>query len=172
MISKKMLVISRLPDSPRFNISMQLEGNVKTLFFVKQGSSKVHVSFNKDSFFIGEQAVATCEVDNTKCGKDIKCFKLKFRRLIYAASKCGHKFNKNETLAKRKFPGVASGKTGTVILDMNLEVEKDNQRFQKSLPPDYIHHPCNEDLNAFMQLSVPSLMGHTMQCNYTLEVHL
>ena len=23
-----------------------------------------------------------------------------------------------------------------------------------------------------MQLSVPSLMGHTMQCNYTLEVHL
>jgi hypothetical protein len=54
MISKKMLVISRIPDNPRFNVSMQLEGNVKTLFFVKQGSSKVHVTFNRDSFFIGE----------------------------------------------------------------------------------------------------------------------
>jgi hypothetical protein len=88
------------------------------------------LSFNKDSFFIGEQAVVTCEVYNIKCGKDIKCFKLKFRRLINAASKCGHKFNKNQTLAKRKFPGVVSGKTGTVILDKNLEVDKDNQRFQ------------------------------------------
>jgi hypothetical protein len=54
MISKKMLVVSRIPDNPRFNVSMQLEGNVKTLFFVKQGSSKVHVTFNRDSFFIGE----------------------------------------------------------------------------------------------------------------------
>jgi hypothetical protein len=80
--------------------------------------------------------------------------------------------NKNETLICREFPGLASGKTGIVNLDMILEVEKDNQRFQKSLPADYINHPCNEDLNAFMQLTVPSFIGHTIQCNYTLEVHL
>jgi hypothetical protein len=53
-MSKKMLVVSRPPDNPRFNLSMQLEGAVKTLFFVKQGSSKVHVTFSKNSFFIGE----------------------------------------------------------------------------------------------------------------------
>ena len=92
MIAKKMLVISRPPINPRLKIHMDLEGKVKTLFFVKQGSSKIGVTFNKDCFNINEQAVATCEVDNTKCEKDIKFLKFKFRRLIYAVSRCGHKF--------------------------------------------------------------------------------
>jgi hypothetical protein len=59
---------------------------------MKSGSSKVKVTFNKDCFNINEQAIAKCEVDNSLCEKDIKCFKFKFRRLIFAISKCGEKF--------------------------------------------------------------------------------
>jgi hypothetical protein len=35
MIGKKMMVVSKPPLNPRFNILMELEGKVKTLFFVK-----------------------------------------------------------------------------------------------------------------------------------------
>lgn len=91
MIAKRMLVISRQPINTRFNIPMQLEGKVKTLFFVNQGSTKANIIFNKDQFHIGEQALVKCEIDNSACEKDIKCIKLKFRRAFNANSKCGHK---------------------------------------------------------------------------------
>jgi len=51
MIAKKMLVISHLPLNPRLNIQMDLEGKVKTLFF-KQGSTRMSVVFNKDTFVV------------------------------------------------------------------------------------------------------------------------
>ena len=35
MIGKKMIVVSRPPINPRENIQMELEGKVKTFFFVK-----------------------------------------------------------------------------------------------------------------------------------------
>jgi hypothetical protein len=53
-----------------------------------------------------------------------------------------------------------------------LLVTKDAERFQKSLPQEHIHHTCDDDLNAFMALTVPSLQGSTIQCAYTLEVHI
>ncbi len=100
-----------------------------------------------------------CEIDNTQCEKDIKCLSLKFKRLIYAISKCGEKFSKSETLIKRDFSGLASGKNGTVNLDMVLQVEKDDKRFFKSLPADYVNLPIKDELNTFRQLTVPTLMG-------------
>jgi hypothetical protein len=63
---------------------INLEGKVKTLFLLKQGTSKVSVTFCKDHFVIGELATVKCEVDNTRCEKGIRCVKLKLRRLIHA----------------------------------------------------------------------------------------
>ena len=34
---------------------------------------------------------------------------------------------------------------------------KDAEKFVKSLPQGYIHHPCSAELNSFMLLSTPSL---------------
>ncbi len=63
---------------------INLEGKVKTLFLLKQGTARVSVTFSKDHFVIGELAKVKCEVDNTHCDKGIRCVKLKFRRLIHA----------------------------------------------------------------------------------------
>jgi hypothetical protein len=106
MISKKMIVVSRQPENTHVNIQVALEGKVKAMFFVKQGSTRANITFSKDSFHIGEQALATCDIDNTKSEKDLRCVKFKFRRNIYATSKCGHKFHRDETILKREFPGI------------------------------------------------------------------
>ena len=56
MIAKKMLVVSHVPTNPRENVMINLEGKVKTLFLLKQGTSKVSVTYSKDHFVIGELA--------------------------------------------------------------------------------------------------------------------
>ena len=62
-------------------------------------------------------ASALCQVDNSKCDKDIKCITFKLRRLVYAnTNNNSEKFENSCTLLKNEYPGVAAGKTGLIQL--------------------------------------------------------
>lgn len=113
---------------------MDVKGEVKTLFFVKNGSTNVHVTFNKDSFIVGETAIVDCQVDNTKCEKEIRCIKLKLRRIISANDGHGHKFTYDTTIIKKEFHGVPAKRHGNVRLEAVLDANKDHERFRSSLP--------------------------------------
>ena len=79
------------------------------MFFVKQGSAKVSVTFNKDAFEHGETALAECSLDNRECEKEVKKVKIKLKRLIYATAKDKFKLKYNDTLAEAEYPGVPAG---------------------------------------------------------------
>jgi hypothetical protein len=67
------------------------------------------------------------------CDKDIKCVKFKWRRVLHAISKGGRHFKSNKTLSKLQFPGVESGKKGTVNVEMPLVYAKDLETFEAYL---------------------------------------
>jgi len=67
MIAKKNIMVSRPSINPRINISMEVGGQIKKLFFFEKGSSSIRAVFDKDSFNVGETAHVECFVDNTKC---------------------------------------------------------------------------------------------------------
>lgn len=48
--SKVRFLVSKTPEVPRLNVSVSLEKNIKTFFFIKQGASKAHLAFEKDVF--------------------------------------------------------------------------------------------------------------------------
>jgi hypothetical protein len=83
---------------------------------------------------VGETARAICLVDNTHCDKDVKCIKFKWRRLIHTKSKNGTRtFKKHKTLSKLEFPGMPSGKSGEVKVEMPLMYTKDLETFEAYL---------------------------------------
>jgi hypothetical protein len=47
------------------NRNFNLEKNIKTLFFMKQGPSKVDIEFEKDAYHPNELAVVECKIDNS-----------------------------------------------------------------------------------------------------------
>lgn len=111
------------------------------MFFVKQGSAKVDVTFSKDAFEFGEMAYADCVINNNECDKEVKMIKFKLKRLIYAVAKDKYKFKLNETLARGEFPGVVAGKTKNVRLELHLKFDKYFDKFQKYLDKDKEKHP-------------------------------
>jgi hypothetical protein len=120
MLGKRRIMVSRPSINPRTNIKMEVCGKVKTFFFMDKGSAKLEATFNKDSFDVGETAVAECFIDNTNCEKDIKCVKLKFRRLFKAKVSHCIEFTKDETIIKREFAGMHKGKSGSLTLDVPI----------------------------------------------------
>lgn len=112
---------------------MNVEKNIKTVFFVKQGMSKAQVIFNKDSFFHGETASAIVKIDNSACEKDIKYVKFKLRRIIYGKATDNWTYKLNQTLIKVEYPGIQAGQTGTVNVEMPLNYNKDLEPFEKYL---------------------------------------
>ena len=103
------------------------------MFFVKQGLSRVDVAFEKDAYEFGDIARAQCEIDNTKCEKDIQKVKFKLRRMIHCVTKDKRTFKENITLAKVERPGVKAGSSGIVNIEVALVYEKDLENFNKIL---------------------------------------
>ena len=144
--------------NPTFNKHLELQSKIKTVFFVKQGLTNIKVTFNKDAFIVGEVAEALCEIDNTQCDKEIKCVKMKLRRLIYASAKDSRKMKDNITLIKLKFPGVGAKQSGVVKCEMPLVYEKDLEIYIKRLPAaeQGRNEPEFEHLKKFI---VPTVVG-------------
>jgi len=164
-------MVSRPSINPKTNIKMEVCGKVKTLFFVDKGSAKLEAIFNKDTFNVGETAVVECLVDNTNCEKNIKCVKLKFRRLMKAKVSHCIEYTKDETIIKREFAGMHKGKSGTMTLDMPIQMTKDIERFIQSLPHGCLNHP-QPDLDVLKLLACPTAQGTLIECLYFLEVHV
>jgi len=134
MYAKRPVIITA-NELSKINIDRKitLESKVKTMFFVKKGSARVEVTFNKDAFEFGETALAECIVDNRECEKDVKKIKFKLKRLIYAVAKDKFKLKYNDTLAEAEFPGVEAGQMRTQNLDLVLKFDKYMDVFQKYL---------------------------------------
>lgn len=103
---RPILITQNALQNMKENRSLTLDKNIKTMFFVKQGNSKVDVTFNKDCFVLGDTASAIVNIDNSKCEKDIKNVKFKLRRLIHGIAKDTWKFKFNKTLKKIEYPGI------------------------------------------------------------------
>ena len=76
LLHKKKLTIKKLPQVPHYNMSLSLEKKIKTLFFVKQGTSMVDVTFERDTYNPNEIAYVKVNVNNLQCEKDIEKIKI------------------------------------------------------------------------------------------------
>ena len=64
----------------RYNQTVTVEKNIKTMFFFKQGMSRVECTFEKDCVALNEPAVINCKIDNRHCDKTIREIKVKVLR--------------------------------------------------------------------------------------------
>lgn len=97
-------------DQIKHNQLVSVEKNIKTLFFVRQGPSKINFTLQKDTFYANEKAVIQCEVDNSRCDKDIKEIKIKLRRNITcSASSDNKRFEDSLIMFTNTFSGVRHG---------------------------------------------------------------
>ena len=77
----------------RYNQIVSVEKNIKTMFFVKQGMSRVECTFEKDCVAINEPAVINCKIDNRHCDKTIREIKVKvLRQMTCTATSDGGRY--------------------------------------------------------------------------------
>jgi len=82
--TKQRILVHKTPSIPRQNITIKLEKNIKTFFFIKQGASKATLTFDKDVYHPNETARIRCLIDNTQCEKDIERVSVKLKKQMTA----------------------------------------------------------------------------------------
>ena len=91
-IATRKLIVRKPVENVAISRSMTLEKKIKTLFFVKQGTAKVDIVFEKDAYSPIDTARVLAKIDNSQCEKDIKQVKLQLRRMITCFAKDKIKF--------------------------------------------------------------------------------
>eukprot|EP00347_Sterkiella_histriomuscorum_P004579 403359926 len=169
-LAKRRFNVIKTPDVPVLNKSLTMEKAINTFFFVKQGQSKVTVTFEKNVYQSNEIAKIKCQVDNTSCDKDITKIKVQLRRILVAKDKKGRSFKQNEILSISKYEGVKAGEQKDMSLqlkmiqnftDLNQYLNKSVQAKKKPLVP--------EDI-AITQHLPPTHPGQMLATLYQLEV--
>eukprot|EP00347_Sterkiella_histriomuscorum_P010162 403377367 len=120
IFAKKRFIVIKTPDVPELNRSITLEKAVNTFFFVKQGNSKVTLTFDKNVYQSNDIARVKCEVDNRSCEKALSKIKIQLRRTIEAKDNQGRCYFQKDVIQKAKFDGVKSGKFKELYLELNL----------------------------------------------------
>ena len=107
--TKQRIVVRKIPSIPRQNIVINLEKNIKTFFFIKQGASKATLTFDKDVYYPNEIARVACLIDNTQCEKDIERVSFKLKMFMRAVDDKNRIYTKNEKLCVARYPGLRTG---------------------------------------------------------------
>lgn len=98
------------------------------------------ISLSKDQFEPNEDILIKFQIDNSKCGRDVKSYKVKLHREIVVFKDQGKKvpiFSKNEYLLEQKQPVDVKGKTKSeknIIFKLPAEEKAD-----KTGPLDAMH---------------------------------
>ena len=110
MINKMLLIVSTPPPKINFNLSYPITYTPKTLFF-SDGTSKVTIKLDKDSYLPDEPVNVNVEVDNSKCDSSISRIKVKMYRHIRAISKNGKFYDEKCGILKRKITDLIKEKS-------------------------------------------------------------
>lgn len=89
-----------------FNVSLKQQKDIKTLFFLDAGESKVEVSMDKDGYTPKEVVQLKLNFDNEKCDEAVKHATIRFIREVSSVSASGIELNDKTILFKRKVDGV------------------------------------------------------------------
>ena len=98
MIAKRRLIVSQARFDAPGRKTVTVEENIKTMFFIRQGISKVDIACEKDQVRANEKAVVNCTIDNMLCEKDVKEVKIKVYRVIACTSSTDSKRYEDRTL--------------------------------------------------------------------------
>ena len=82
ILAKKRIIVRSPINEGNQNVSVSMEKNIKTLWFVRQGPCKIDVTLEKSAVGANTEAVVICALDNSRCDKDIKEIKVKLRRIM------------------------------------------------------------------------------------------
>ena len=74
-----------------------------------QTQCKTQVFFEKNQYYLGENATVRLQIDNSQCGKDIKSCKFKLMRYYKGQENGTYATQASEYLFSQKFPGLAAG---------------------------------------------------------------
>eukprot|EP00347_Sterkiella_histriomuscorum_P017271 403350027 len=168
-LAKRRFNLIGTPDVvPELNKSLTMDKAIKTFFFVKQGTSKATVTFDKNVYKSNDVARVKFDIDNRSCDKDLTKIKLQFIRTINAKDSIGRTYGNFEMLQVAKCKGVKAGEQKEIFLELNLIENQKNffmdwsvQQKQKPLIP--------EDI-ALTQHLTPSLTGQMFKVQYFFQV--
>lgn len=96
-----LLIVSTPPPKISFNLALPITHKPKSLF-INEGTSKVTIRLDKDSYLPGEAVNVNVDVDNTKCDQSVNRVKVKMYRHIRAISKNGQFYDEKCGILKRK----------------------------------------------------------------------
>ncbi|CDW80504.1 UNKNOWN [Stylonychia lemnae] len=173
-MSRRKLYIHKKPEQPHFNKELKLEKNIKTFYFIKQGLSKVDLVFEKDTFSQGEVGKVLCNVDNTKCDKDIESITILFRSITVGKDNKKKLYKKVDTLSKTKYDGVKSGTSKTLNLELSIIDDllvKKKKDYVDNYMKSHKQKLTDQDYEITKNL-LPTTVGSIIQCNYMLEVQM
>lgn len=76
MKHKQVLILNELPAQQQFEIKQVSENNITTWCCVNQGTSKLEVIFDKNTFFPTENCRAKVEIDQSRCNVRLTSLRL------------------------------------------------------------------------------------------------
>lgn len=91
--------------APVVNLQLEIKQRVGGLMGLCQTEFTATIIFSKNQFYVGEQAQVRIVCDNSKCSKDIRCFKIKLLR-NFQSRVVGENVSTSGTtyVAEKKFP--------------------------------------------------------------------
>lgn len=144
---------------------------IDTFFWVKQGTSKADVTFERDTYNPKDIAKVHVVIDNSNCKKNLMNVTLRLRRFLVCKDSTNDKFKENIILVEQDLEGVKKRSKGELHMEINLSSITKLNGFQKSALKKKEKKGKNlEELKTLEELMTPSTMGTLIQCNYFLEV--
>lgn len=137
LFAKKRIIVNKaVPEIGLGNeqVAVQVEKNIKTVWFVKQGPTKVNCSIPKDSYYANDKIPINLEIDNSRCDKNVKEIKVKVWRHIRCSAINDSKTYEDKTmLICQVYPGVKHNLKETKILEVDLNIFGDLERKIKKM---------------------------------------
>lgn len=121
-------------------LTKKLESKIGGVFGLASDHIQALISLKKDQFEPNEDIVINFNIDNSKCGRDVKSFKAKLNREIVVFKEKGKKapiFSKNEYLIEQKQPVDVKAKSKSeknIIFKLPAE-----EKAEKTGPLDAMH---------------------------------
>jgi hypothetical protein len=127
----------------------------------------------KEAFYASEKAMISCEIDNTRCDKDVKEIKIKVMRMLSCSSQTNKSlYQSTQLIISQTFGGVRHGRKETRDLELDLKVFGDLERKVKKAYKKKATKPfLPEDVTIQSEL-LPTTKTQLINVSYMAEVHV
>ena len=164
-VTEEYLFIKARPKLTSSQLRNEAKCNIKNAGFISRGESKLALIMNKNNIIMGDNIPFTAEIDNERCGVNIKEIKVTVARTV-TFKKNGAEYPLRNIIIKKIYPvKVLKNSRGSFsyddicMKDSNLK----DFKYSRELNP----YPNRvDDLNMLM----PTMCSKLITCEYSLKI--